>query len=151
LPTAAIACRSPLFAGIADDPAKVRTFAANARTHMPVAIDDGTLRAWVRVEATPSHLLIGRDGRVASAGHQDGPRLDAASQRVLSGDVKPARIATAPVSSVAVLKPGDRVPDMHLCGGDDATVRFVPGATGRRRAILFTAVWMPWRCPGGTR
>src|SRR5215831_3695345 len=55
-------------AGIGDDPAKVRTFATQAKIHMPVAIDDGTLGAWLKMEATPFHVLIGLDGRIAYAG-----------------------------------------------------------------------------------
>jgi len=44
----------------------------------PVAIDDGSLGAWLKMEATPFHVVIDRDGRIAYAGHQDGPRLDEA-------------------------------------------------------------------------
>ena len=128
-------------AGIGDDPAKVRTFVANAKMRMPVAIDDGALGAWIRLEATPFHLLIGRDGRIAYAGHQDGPRLNAAIARVLASDAKPARVEKASVKSLTMLKPGDIVPAIELRGGDDTPVKFTPGATGRFRAILFTAVW----------
>lgn len=128
-------------AGIGDDPAKVRTFVARANMGMPVAIDDGTLGAFLRLEATPFHLLIGRDGRIAYAGHQDGPRLDAAIQRVLTSDARPGRVDKSPVDSITRLEPGDMVPALDLRGGDDRPVRFAPGATGRSRAILFTAVW----------
>ena len=128
-------------AGVGDDPAKVRAFATNAKMRMPVAIDDGSLGAWLKLEATPFHVLIGRDGRIAYAGHQDGPQLDAAIQRVLTGNVTRTRIETAKVESVATLKPGDLVPAIDLRGADDTPVRFTRGATGRPRAVLFTAVW----------
>ena len=127
--------------GVGDDAAKVRVFAANAKMRMPVAIDDGSLVSWLDLEATPFHVLIGRDGRIAYAGHQDGPQLDAAIARVLAGAVTNTRIDTAPVAAVAALKPGDRVPAIDLRGSNDAPVRFTSGATGRPRALVFTATW----------
>jgi thiol-disulfide isomerase/thioredoxin len=128
-------------AGIGDDAAKVRAFAKTAGLRMPVAIDDGSLGAWLKMEATPFHVLIGRDGRIAYAGHQDGPPLDAAIQRVLAGAAAASPIEAARVSSVATLKPGDRVPDLRLRGPDDTPVRFPGDAGGKPSAILFTATW----------
>ena len=128
-------------AGVGDDAAKVRAFVTKAKMRMPVAIDDGSLGAWLKMEATPFHVLIGRDGRIAYAGHQDGPRLDAAIQRVLAGDATSARIEAAKVKSVTALKPGDLVPAVDLRGPDDTPVLFTRGATGRPRAVLFTSVW----------
>ncbi|HKT79105.1 MAG TPA: redoxin family protein [Vicinamibacterales bacterium] len=127
-------------AGVGDDPAKVRSFVAAAKLHMPVAIDDGTLGSWLKMEATPFHVLIGRDGRIAHVGHQDGPVLDAALQRVL-GTAVSTRVEPARVNPIAPLKPGDLVPTLDLRGADDAPVRFSGGATARPRAVLFTAVW----------
>jgi thiol-disulfide isomerase/thioredoxin len=50
-------------AGIGDEPRKVRKFVAEANMHMPVAIDDGSLVGWLKLDSTPFHLLIGMDGR----------------------------------------------------------------------------------------
>jgi thiol-disulfide isomerase/thioredoxin len=127
--------------GVGDDAGKVREFAATAKMQMPVAIDDGSLVSWLQLEATPFHVLIGLDGRIAYAGHQDGPQLDAAIKRVLAGSATNARIDTAPVTTVAALKPGDIVPAIDLRGSNDAPVRFTSGPTGRPRAVLFTATW----------
>ena len=63
----------------------------------PVAIDDGSLGAWLKMEATPFHVVIDRDGRIAYAGHQDGPRLDEAIERVLRG-----RAARAPIEAASL-------------------------------------------------
>ena len=70
-------------AGVGDDAAKVKAFAQEAGMHMPLAIDDGALGAWIKLRATPLHIIIGRDGRVFYTGHQDGPRLDAAKVKPL--------------------------------------------------------------------
>lgn len=124
--------------GIGDEPGKVRKFASKANMHMPVAIDDGSLAGWLKLDSTPVSLLIGMDGRIAYAGHQDGPQLDAALERVLAGK-RQMRIETTDVQDVATLRPGDLVPSIDLRGPDNAPVELV--GTGRPRAILFTSTW----------
>lgn len=125
-------------AGIGDEPAKVRKFVAETNMRMPVAIDDGSLVEWLKLDSTPVSLLIGMDGRIAFAGHQDGPRLEAALERVLDGQGRES-VETANVPSVAALKPGDLVPALALRGPDNSPVEL--GRTGRPRAVLFTATW----------
>jgi peroxiredoxin len=136
-------------AGVGDDIEKVRTFLTKNKTRIPVAVDDGSLGAWLKMEGTPFHLLIGRDGRIAYAGHQDGPALDKAIQHVLedanaSASAAPgasAPVATAKVESVATLRLGDRVPAIDVRRADGSTMQIQGGATGRPRAVLFTSVW----------
>ena len=128
-------------AGVADDAAKVRAFVATHRLRTPVAIDDGSLGSWLKMEATPFHLLIGRDGRIVYAGHQDGARLDAALETVIAAPVASAKIETLSVKSIAALKPGDRVPAIDLHRADDTPLQFKSGPTAHPRAVLFTAVW----------
>jgi hypothetical protein len=108
---------------------------------MPVAIDDGSLGSWLSMEATPFHLVIGRDGKVAYVGHQDGPQLDAAIQRVLAGTANSTPVRTVTVETISTLHPGDVVPAFELRDANDAPVRFASGSTGRPRAVLFTATW----------
>jgi peroxiredoxin len=128
-------------AGVGDDVAKVRTFLTRNKTRIPVAIDDGSLGAWLKMEGTPFHLLIGRDGKIAYAGHQDGPALDKAIQQVLADASAAAPVSTAKVESVKTLRPGDRVPAIDLRRADGSTLQIQGGATGRPRAVLFTSVW----------
>jgi thiol-disulfide isomerase/thioredoxin len=128
-------------AGVGDDAAKVRAFVTASKLRMPVAIDDGSLGAWLKMEATPFHVVIGRDGRIAYAGHQDGPPLETALAQVLVASAPRDSIDKAAVARVAALKPGDRVPAIDLVGPNNAPVRFAAGPTDRPRAILFTAVW----------
>jgi thiol-disulfide isomerase/thioredoxin len=125
-------------AGIGDEPRKVRKFVAEANMHMPVAIDDGSLAGWLKLDSTPFHLLIGMDGRIAYAGHQVGPQLDAALDRVLAGKGE-TRIETTKVQAVATLRPGDLVPSIDLRGPDNSPVELT--RKGRPRALLFTATW----------
>jgi peroxiredoxin len=126
-------------AGIGDEPAKVRRFVAESNMHMPVAIDDGSLVGWLKLDSTPVHLLIDMDGRVAYAGHQDGPPLHAALTRVLAGKREMTRVETTNAAFVARVKPGERVPALELRGPDNAPVELA--RTGRPRAVVFTATW----------
>ena len=82
-------------AGLGDDAEKVRAFVASAGMNMPVAVDDGSLGAWLHMEATPLHILIGRDGRIGYAGHQDGPSLDAAIRKLLADTGSARSVAPA--------------------------------------------------------
>jgi hypothetical protein len=128
-------------AGVGDDAAKVRAFVIGTKLRMPVAIDDGTLGAWLKMDATPVHVLIGSDGRIAYAGHQDGPQLDAAIRRVLAAAPTNAPVEAAKIEPLATLKRGDLVPALDLRGPDDSLVRLTRGPTARPRAILFTSTW----------
>lgn len=127
-------------AGVGDDADKVKAFAEKSGMHMPLAIDDGSLGAWIKLQETPLHIIIGRDGRVLYAGHQDGPQLDTALKNALAAKGGGA-IATTDVASIAAVKPGDMVPALTLRDSRDRPVEFKSGATARPRAILFSSVW----------
>lgn len=129
-------------AGVGDDAAKAMAFATKVGIHMPIAIDDGSLGAWLRMQGTPVHVVIGRNGRVAFVGTQDGPALDAAIQEVLRpGPAPSAPVQTVSAQRTAVLKPGDTVPPITLTGPDGADRPLQYGASGSPRALLFTSTW----------
>jgi hypothetical protein len=83
-------------------------------------------------------LLIGMDGRIAYAGHQDGPQLNAALERVLAGK-RQTPVETANVQAIAALRPGELVPALELRGPDNSPVALA--GTGRPRVVLLTAAW----------
>lgn len=127
-------------AGVGDDAAKVSAFAREYKLHMPQTIDDGALGAWIKLQETPLHIIIGRDGRVFYAGHQDGPQLDAAIKNAIAAKGA-GPVATTNVASIAALNPGEIVPAFMLRNSKDQPVELKSGATSRPRAILFTSVW----------
>ena len=128
-------------AGVGDDMGKVKQFARDFDLHMPVAIDDGRLGAWVGIKATPVHLVFGRDGRVIFTGHQDGPVLDAAISRALASKVSPAGAATTRLADLAPLRTGDVIPPIALQSSDGKSIALPHGASSRLRAIYFSATW----------
>jgi peroxiredoxin len=128
-------------AGVGDDIGKVKQFVQDFGLSMPVSIDDGRLGDWVGMHATPVHLVIGRDGRVIFAGHQDGPMLDAAIQQALASKASPAGAATTRLADLVTLKTGDAVPPIALQSSDGTGITLPHGPGAHPRAIYFSATW----------
>ena len=128
-------------AGVFDDVGKAKQFAQEFDLKMPVAIDDGRLGAWIGMKATPVHLVIGRDGRVIFAGHQDGPALDAAIKQALASKAAPAGVATTRLAELVTLKAGDAIPPIELQSSDGKSVTLPHGPSSRPRVIYFSATW----------
>jgi peroxiredoxin len=128
-------------AGVGDDIGKVRQFVQAYDLKMPVAIDDGRLGEWIGLNATPVHLVIGRDGRVLFAGHQDGPKLDAAIEQALASKVAPVDVAANRIADFVKLKPGDAIPPIELRASDGTPIALPSGPAPHLRAIYFSATW----------
>ena len=128
-------------AGVFDDTGKVKQFAEEFDLHMPVVIDDGRLGEWIGMKATPVHLVIGRDGRVIFAGHQDGSQLDAALKTALASKGAPAGAATTRLAALVTLKAGDAIPAIALQSSDGKSVTLPHGPSSRPRVIYFSATW----------
>jgi peroxiredoxin len=128
-------------AGVADDIGKVKQFVQDFDLRMPVAVDDGRLGAWIGMRATPVHLIIGRDGRVIFAGHQDGAMLDTAIKQALASKASPAGVATTRLADLATLRTGDMVPAIALQSSDGKDIILPHGSSPRLRAIYFSATW----------
>lgn len=128
-------------AGVGDDIGKVKEFVQANDLRMPVAIDDGRLGAWIGMNATPVHLVIGRDGRVIFAGHQDGPKLDAALKQALVSKAAPGGAAITRLTDLVTLKAGDAIPPIALRSSDGKSVTLPHGPGARLRAIYFSATW----------
>jgi peroxiredoxin len=128
-------------AGVGDDIRKVMKFVQANDLKMPVAIDDGLLGEWIGMKATPVHLVIGRDGHILFAGHQDGPQLDAAIEQALASKVAPGGVAVAKLPDVVTLKAGDPIPSIELQSSDGKSITLPHGPGSRPRAIYFSATW----------
>ncbi len=128
-------------AGVGDDIGKVKQFTQAFDLKMPVVIDDGRLGEWIGMNATPVHLVIGRDGHVIFAGHQDGPKLDAAIKQALASKATPAGVAITKLAKLVTLKAGDTIPPIELQSSDGKSVTLPHGAASHPRAIYFSATW----------
>jgi peroxiredoxin len=128
-------------AGVGDDVGKVKQFAQDCDLNMPVTIDDGRLSAWIGMKATPVHLVVERTGQVLFAGHQDGPKLDAAIRQALASKASPAGVVTTGLADLVTLKAGDVIPAIELQSSDGRKLTLPHGPGPRPRAIYFSATW----------
>jgi len=128
-------------AGVGDDVGKVKQFAKDFDLRMPITIDDGRLGGWIGMNATPVHLVIGRDGRIIFAGHQDGPKLDAAIGQALASKASATGVATTKIADLVTLKPGDAIPSISVQSSDGKDVTLPHGPSARPHAVYFSATW----------
>ncbi|MBS0420262.1 MAG: TlpA family protein disulfide reductase [Proteobacteria bacterium] len=126
--------------GFNDDEAAVRAYRKKMGLKMPIVMDDGSLGALFNLRVTPQHVLIGRDGRFAYAGHLADARLDAAVQKVLAQPV--TQVAVSKLSNPAagkVYKVGDRVADLAVT--TNKGVKIPLGAARGLRGVVFFSTW----------
>ncbi|HEY5264924.1 MAG TPA: TlpA disulfide reductase family protein, partial [Steroidobacteraceae bacterium] len=64
--------------GFNDSIAAIQTYRRRLGIKMPIVFDDGRLARAFRVRVTPTHVVIGRDGRIQYVGHLADHELDAA-------------------------------------------------------------------------
>jgi thiol-disulfide isomerase/thioredoxin len=64
--------------GFNDSIDAIQTYRKKLGITMPIVFDDGSLGAAFRLRVTPTHIVIGRDGRIQYVGHLADQTLDAA-------------------------------------------------------------------------
>ena len=127
--------------GLSDSEAAVRTFRQQSGIHMPVAIDDGRLARELNVRVTPTHVLIGRDGRIAHVGHLEDERFHEALTRLLQDKSGPGGVeAAASAVSPRVLRVGDTVRSLPATTLSGQKVE-LGGPSARPRAVVLFAPW----------
>jgi peroxiredoxin len=128
-------------AGLSDDVASVHAFRDEHGMRMPIVIDDGSLAAALDLQVTPQHVLIGRDGRIAYVGHQDGAKLDQALQRVLAQPAPNSVVSSRTVDLPRPFGPGDQVRDLRATLIDGSVVELGATRDGRPRGLVLFADW----------
>ncbi|HEX3395847.1 MAG TPA: redoxin domain-containing protein [Steroidobacteraceae bacterium] len=113
---------------------------------MPIVLDDGSLGAAFRLRVTPTHIVIGRDGRIQYVGHLADAQLDDALKKargragvlVAAGKGR-AAVAMRETPSIAV---GDALPAQSLRTIDGQRFSMRPLDSGRRfTALVFLSPW----------
>jgi thiol-disulfide isomerase/thioredoxin len=113
---------------------------------MPIVMDDGHLGTALHVRVTPTHIVIGRDGRILYVGHLADEHLDAALQEARGLTVKSAR-AAAPAAQLAIrdspaVEIGAQLPAQSLRTIDGR--HFLLRGTGSARPITALVFLSPW-------
>lgn len=84
--------------GFNDSIEAVRVYRKQLGITMPIVFDDGSLDAAFHLRVTPTHVVIGRDGRIQYVGHLAGKELD---------DALMAARTAAPAATGAPAGPGE--------------------------------------------
>ncbi|GBQ87979.1 TlpA family protein disulfide reductase [Asaia krungthepensis] len=127
--------------GFGDTREKVAAFVRNAGLTMPVVVDDGSLSNWLAIRATPLHVMIDRDGRLAYIGHQDGPVLEAALERIATTPRRAKDLHFADVTRIQPLEVGARVPDVKLTDAAGSETSLRPAIPDSAQVVIFSAPW----------
>lgn len=127
--------------GLDDDDAAVRAFRDEHGLRMPIVVDDGRLAAAFDLQVTPQHVLIGRDGKIAYVGHQDGEKLDRAIQSALSETGARGAATAREVVVRPAFRPGDLVQGLTAKTSDGTAVPLGRSSDGRPRGIVLFSTW----------
>lgn len=113
---------------------------------MPIVMDDGNLATALHVRVTPTHVVIGRDGRILYVGHLADEHLDAALQEARGRTVQPAHGA-GPTAQLATheapaIEIGGRLPAQSLRTIDGKHFPLRGADSGRPiTALVFLSPW----------
>lgn len=132
--------------GFNDSVEAIQAYRNKLRITMPIVFDDGALGAAFHLRVTPTHIVIGRDGRIQYVGHLADQELDSAllAARAPAGapaapDRRTAAFANGDLPAIAV---GDPLPKRALrtLDGD----RFEFQHSGEQRKITVLVFFSPW-------
>ena len=76
--------------GFSETEARIRTYRQDHGLKMPIAIDDGSLATALNLRVTPTHVVIGRDGRILYVGHLADDKLHQALAQAVAESGGPA-------------------------------------------------------------
>jgi thiol-disulfide isomerase/thioredoxin len=127
--------------GFNDSVDAIRAYRKKLKISMPIVFDDGRLGAAFHVRVTPTHIVIGRDGRVRYVGHLADAQLDAA---LLAARTSAAGRARNPAASPEppAIGIGDPLPKRSLRTIDGRRFDFERGkAPQQLTALVFLSPW----------
>jgi thiol-disulfide isomerase/thioredoxin len=132
--------------GFNDSIEAIRAYRKQLGITMPIVFDDGSLGAAFHLRVTPTHIVIGRDGRIQYVGHLADQTLDAALMAArtaapppLGGGAHGAAIANHDLSPIGV---GDLLPKQSLRTLDGRRFEFQPGTAQQKLTVLvFLSPW----------
>ncbi len=100
--------------GFNDSVEAIRTFRQKLGITMPIVFDDGSLGAAFHLRVTPTHIVIGRDGRIRYIGHLADKELDAALIAARAPAGRSPQTAAAVKDALPPVAVGDLLPPQSL-------------------------------------
>ena len=132
--------------GFNDSIEAIKAYRKKLGITMPIVFDDGSLGAAFHLRVTPTHIVIGRDGRIQYVGHLADNELDAALTAARAAAPAPSA-GGSPAAAMANSDPrpigvGDLLPKRSLRTLDGQRFEFQPGAARQKLTILvFLSPW----------
>jgi thiol-disulfide isomerase/thioredoxin len=134
--------------GFNDSVDAIRAYRKKLGITMPIVFDDGRLGAAFHVRVTPTHIVIGRDGRIRYVGHLADAQLDAALLAARSSAAGDARTSSHAARNPAAnpdppaIGIGDSLPKRSLRTIDGRRFDFERGkAPQKLTALVFLSPW----------
>jgi len=132
--------------GFNDSIEAIQTYRKKLGITMPIVFDDGSLGAAFHLRVTPTHVVIGRDGRIQYVGHLADRELDAALVAARTAAPSPgardahgAAIAHNDPPPIGV---GDLLPKQSLRTLDGRRFELQQGAAQQKLTVLvFLSPW----------
>ena len=129
--------------GFNDSIDAIRAYRKKLGITMPIVFDDGSLSAAFHLRVTPTHIVIGRDGRILYVGHLADEELEAAliaaRAAPAAGGPQPPSMARRESAPVAV---GDLLPKQSLRTLDGRRFELRRGAEEQKlTALVFLSPW----------
>jgi peroxiredoxin len=128
--------------GFNDSVEAIRAYRKKLAITMPIVFDDGSLVAAFHLRVTPTHVVIGRDGRIQYVGHLADKELDAAliaARAPAAGGPHAAAMVNDDSPPIGV---GDRLPKRSLRTLDGQRFAFRGSAEQQKlTALVFLSPW----------
>ncbi len=129
--------------GFNDSVDAVRAYRQKLGITMPIVFDDGSLGAAFHLRVTPTHIVIGRDGRIRYVGHLADQELDAALIAARAPDGRGPQAAAAVTANAAQpVVVGDLLPKRSLRTLDGQRFELRHSAPAKTLTVLvFLSPW----------
>ena len=128
--------------GFNDSIEAIRDYRKKLAITMPIVFDDGSLVAAFHLRVTPTHVVIGRDGRILYVGHLADKELDAALIAARAPAARGPRAAAMAHDDSPPIGVGDPLPKRSLRTLDGQRFDFQSGAAQRKlTALVFLSPW----------
>ena len=131
--------------GFNDSIEAIRAYRKKLAITMPIVFDDGSLGGAFHLRVTPTHIVIGRDGRIRYVGHLADKELDSALIAARSAAPSVARgsqVAGVANEDAPTIGIGDLLPNRSLRTLDGRRFELLHGAAPHKLTVLvFLSPW----------
>jgi thiol-disulfide isomerase/thioredoxin len=130
--------------GFNDSVEAIRAYRKKLGITMPIVFDDGSLGTAFHVRVTPTHIIIGRDGRIGYVGHLADQALDAAlvAARAPAASGTGLRAAAMTNRDLPAIGIGDSLPQQTLHTVAGQRFELHAGAMPQKvTALIFLSPW----------